>query len=122
MPRKKKTKEIKNEFKEFINIHFTEAEKKEINGLDIGAGQLVGWMAERVEEGYSYTFSYDHYSDTTQVVCSAKFTKGDDAGYAFSMRHDVLDKALRSVFFVQEVKYPDGTWALKKSFGGNYDW
>lgn len=99
-------------FDQWVNIRLEENHKEELAHLceNIDFSSLSGWLSSMAYEGYSFSCSWDDYSDALQVSLVCKAPDDPNYGLGLSARHPDFDLAVLTLQFKHE-QIADGNWA-----------
>lgn len=88
------------EFKGFINIRLSEADKAALQADDeTSISGILDNAAGLLYEGYKMSFSYDKTSGSVQATLTCWVEGHADFGHAISARHPDFDRALHSLMY-----------------------
>lgn len=88
-------------FDRWVNVRLGDSDKENLQELaksaDIGA--LIDWVASMVYQGYSFSVSWDDWSDSQQLSFVCKAPDDPNYGLGLSARHPEFDMALLTLHY-----------------------
>lgn len=99
-------------FEGWVNINLSDDDKGQIEGIapDISEEQLLGWVGSMAYHGYSFSASWDDWSDSQQVSLVCKNPDDQNYGLGLSSRHPDIDTAILTLYYKHE-KIAEGVWS-----------
>jgi hypothetical protein len=99
------------QFEGWVNVRLEEEHKAEIAHLaqNTNPDGLIDWLAAMAFDGYSFSASWDDYSDALQVSLVCKDADDPNYGLGLSSRHPDFDMAVLSLQYKHE-QILDGNW------------
>jgi hypothetical protein len=93
------------EFLGWVNIRLGEQDKAQLAAMSktVVPVDLVDWIATMTFNGYSFSVSWDDYSDAQQVSIVCKNAQDTNFGYGLSARHPELLFAILSLRYKHTV-------------------
>lgn len=123
MPKKNTTTKLpKFEFKGFVNLEFTHAEKQLLSDWEAsGLWEVGDCIQVLLEAGYKLGFSYDDYHGTNQVSLTCKDLGSIYAGHCFTFKHNdpVRSISICRWFYDSFLKHED---YRVETTGRKFDW
>ncbi len=121
MPRKK-SRALKFEFKGFVNLEFTEAQKDAIQEWmqafdETGADSIV----VLVEAQWKVGISWDDYHSAYQVSATCKQAGSKYWGYCFTLKHADVTRGLWILRYVYDSQLKEELYRLDEPVK-SYDW
>ena len=100
------------QFDSWVNLRLEEQHKEELVHLaeNVSHGQLINWLASMAFEGYSFSASWDEYSDAVQVSLVCKAPDDPNYGLGLSARHPDFDLAVLTLQYKHE-QLCDHNWS-----------
>lgn len=88
-------------FAGWVNVRLSEEDKGEIahKAENINPEQLLDWIASMAYQGYSFSVSWDDWSDAQQVSLVCKATEDKNFGLGLSARHPEFDLAVLTLLY-----------------------
>lgn len=101
-------------FDRWVNVRLEEQHKEELAHLadNVQPKDLIEWLGVMAFEGYSFSASWDEYSDAVQVSLVCKAPDDPNYGLGMSARHPDFDLAVLTLQYKHE-QLCDSNWSAQ---------
>lgn len=112
----------KVKFQGFVRVYLTKQEKAQISEEMLSEDEVLTFFDTMAMAGYKVSVSYSPSGGFFSVTLYGNHQDNPNAGWAMTLRHRDLLKAMSALAFSHDHKSIEGDWTGKEPTGDDNDW